>query len=62
MAVGYGDRLAGGAKGASATFSTGGKSVAQIEWDFMFMDSRKFKRTYGVTKKQFEAIREKAKK
>lgn len=55
MATGPGDRLAGGASGASATFSTGGKSVSQIEWDAMFMDARKFKRTYGVSKRQYEA-------
>lgn len=52
MGLGSGDRLARGAK--SATFG-GVSNKTQIAWDHMWMDGRKFKRTYGISKKQYAA-------
>jgi hypothetical protein len=51
--MGAGDALARGAK--SAQFSTGGKTVSQMQWDYMMMSPKKFFGTYKVTKKQYEA-------
>lgn len=50
---GGGDQLARGAK--SAQFSAG-NTKTQIEWDYIWMDARKFKKTYGITKKQFMTV------
>ena len=51
--MGYGDRLASGAK--SASFSAGGSNLSQEQWDCIFMSDAKFKATYGKTKEEFRA-------
>jgi hypothetical protein len=56
--LGGGDSLARGAR--SAQFGTGGKSVSQMQWDYMMMTPKKFEKTYGFSKKSYEAALEKA--
>lgn len=55
MSLGGGDKLARGAK--SATFSAG-NTKTQIEWDHMFMEPRKFRKVYGISKTRFAKLRE----
>ncbi len=56
--MGGGDALARGAK--SAQFGTGGKSVSQMQWDYMMMTPQKFRAVYGFSKKVYEKAREEA--
>lgn len=51
--MGYGDRLASGAK--SASFSAGGSNLSQEQWDVIFMSDAEFVDAHGMTKEEFRA-------
>ena len=58
--LGPGDRLAGGAAGASAKFAT--PKISQLQADFLWLSPQKFRAVYGFSKKTYEKARDAANK